>query len=171
MKAEERNSRQWAEYYENLEQKNYIAYQESGESRYDRAQYKYGKIADAFRAQCREEDERGAIMRKRISNKDAVLDRLIPDHMYTAEEVKKLLEDKSIDKSKVERFLKGVKCSNVFVTDSFVRSLYSFDGGDFSVDMFDDGRIELKSRIGEKEFAFAGNDMCVCFRHLFEVIC
>ncbi len=84
---------------------------------------------------------------------------------------KKLLEDKSIDKSKVERFLKGVKCSNVFVTDSFVRSLYSFDGGDFSVDMFDDGRIELKSRIGEKEFAFAGNDMCVCFRHLFEVIC
>ena len=93
MKAEERNSRQWAEYYENLERKNYTAYQESGESRYDRAQYKYGKIADAFRAQCREEDERGAIMRKRISNKDAVLDRLIPDHMYTAEEVKKLLED------------------------------------------------------------------------------
>lgn len=32
-------------------------------------------------------------MRKRISNKDAVLDRLIPNHMYTAEEVKKLLED------------------------------------------------------------------------------
>lgn len=93
MKAEERNSRQWAEYYEKLEQKNYIAYQESGESRYDRAQYKYRKIADAFRAQCREEDERGAIMRKRISNKDAVLDRLIPNKMYTVDEVKKLLED------------------------------------------------------------------------------
>ena len=93
MKAEERNSQQWAEYYENLEQKNYIAYQESGEARYDRAQYKYGKIADAFRAQCREEDERGAIMRKRISNKNAVLDRLIPNKMYTVDEVKKLLED------------------------------------------------------------------------------
>ena len=93
MKAEERNSRQWAEYYEKLEQKNYIAYQESGESRYDRAQYKYRKIADAFRAQCREEDERGAIMRKRISNKDAVLDRLIPNKMFTVDEVKKLLED------------------------------------------------------------------------------
>ena len=93
MKAEERNSRQWAEYYEKLEQKNHIAYQESGEARYDRAQYKYGKIADAFRAQCREEDERGAIMRKRIGNKNAALDRLIPNHMYTAEEVKKLLED------------------------------------------------------------------------------
>ena len=83
MKAEERNSRQWAEYYENLEQKNYIAYQETGESRY----------ADAVRAQCREEDERGTIMRKRISNKDAVLDRLIPNKMYTVDEVKKLLED------------------------------------------------------------------------------
>ena len=93
MKAEERNSRQWAEYYENLEQKNHIAYQESGESRYDRAQYKYGKIADAFRAQCREEDERGTIMRKWISNKDAVLDRLIPNKMYTVDEAKKLLED------------------------------------------------------------------------------
>ena len=93
MKAEERNSRQWAEYYEKLEQKNYIAYQESGEARYDRAQYKYGQIADAFRAKCREEDERGAIMRKRISNKDAVLDGLIPNKMYAVDEVKKLLED------------------------------------------------------------------------------
>lgn len=87
------SSAQWAKYYEKLEQKNYMAYQESGESRYDRAQYRYGKIADAFRAKAREESKKDDIMRKRSVNHHDAVARLSPKKMYTAEEVRKLLDD------------------------------------------------------------------------------
>lgn len=93
MKREDFNSAQWADYYDKLAQKNYMAYQKSGEPRYDRAQYRYEKIADAFRAKEREEDERDGEIKKRMTNCDYVIDRLSSGKMYNYDEVRKLLKD------------------------------------------------------------------------------
>ena len=93
MKLEDMKSAQLAEYYEGLSKKNYMAYQESGEARYDRACCKYDRIAEAFRAKAREENEREVDMKKRMANRDGVIGRLIPGKMYSEEEVKKLLHD------------------------------------------------------------------------------
>lgn len=93
MKLEDMNSTQLAEYYEGLSKKNYMAYQESGEARYDRAYCKYDRIAEAFRAKAREENEREVDIKKRMTNRDGVIDRLIPGKMYSKDEVEKLLTD------------------------------------------------------------------------------
>ena len=93
MKWEDMTSEQLAEYYEKLQQQNYDWYQQSGEQRYDTKQYRYGKIAEAFRARAREEHERGEDMKKRTRNASAAIERLISNKLYTAEEVAKLLRE------------------------------------------------------------------------------
>lgn len=92
VKQEDWSSDQWAEYYEKLSQKNYMDYQDSGDPRYDRAWHRYERISDAFRAKAREENERGDEMRKRLTNKDGAVARLIPDKSYSYSEVVSLLE-------------------------------------------------------------------------------
>jgi hypothetical protein len=93
MKLEDMNAEQLAEYYEKLEKKNYMAYQESGDPKYDRAYYRYSQIASAFRAKVRDEGEHEIDLKKRMTNKDAVIGRLIPGKMYTTAEVEKLLNE------------------------------------------------------------------------------
>lgn len=92
VKQEDWSSDQWAEYYDRLSRKNYMAYQDSGDPRYDRAYYRYEKIADAFRAKAREENERGDEMRKRIANRDGAIARLTPGRAYSHSEVMSLLD-------------------------------------------------------------------------------
>lgn len=84
---------QWIEYYDKLSNKNYMAYQESGLARYENAYIKYEQIADAFRAKAGQEKESGADMKKRMNNKNFVVERLIPGKDYSYDEVVKLLND------------------------------------------------------------------------------
>lgn len=93
MKQDEWTPDQWADYYDKLSKKNYMAYQETGEQRYDNAYYRYEKIADAFRARSKQETDDGEEIRKRMTNKDYVVARLIPGKMYSYAEVVKLLDD------------------------------------------------------------------------------
>lgn len=93
MKQEDFNSLQWADYYDKLAQKNYMAYQETGENRFDRAQFRYEKIADAFRAKAAQEGDREVDIKKRMTNCDYVIDRLIKGKVYTCEEVSKMLRE------------------------------------------------------------------------------
>lgn len=85
-------TREWRDYYEKLYQKNYSEYQQCGEPRYDRAQYKYSVIVDAFDAKLELESEREIDIKKRKTNCDAVIDRLAKSE-YSREEVKKYLQD------------------------------------------------------------------------------
>lgn len=83
---------EWLEYYEKLEKKNYYAYQETGMSRYDNAWHRYSKIVDAFQAKLESEKQSGLDQKKRIANKNAVVDRLIRE-TYAKGEVISLLND------------------------------------------------------------------------------
>ncbi len=83
----------WAEYYDKLRHRNYMSYQNSGEPRYERAAYQYEQIVEAFRALAWKNGEREVDIKKRMSNRDGVIGRLIPDKMYSCAEVEKLLND------------------------------------------------------------------------------
>ncbi len=89
---EDYTSRDWYEYYDALRQKNYRTYQETGETRYDRANLQYEKIADAFLAKMQAESERDTEIKKRMNNCNYVCERL-HDEPYTKGEVEKLLKD------------------------------------------------------------------------------
>lgn len=91
MKMEDYSTKDWYDKYKKLYQKNYEAYQQSGEPRYDNAAWKYQKIAEAFQAQLQRESDYHSEINKRLKNADAVKDRLIKES-YTNEEVKELLD-------------------------------------------------------------------------------
>jgi hypothetical protein len=84
---------EWAEYYEHLARKNEMSYQESGEPRYERAQFQYDQIADAFRALAWKNSEQEVDMKKRMGNCDGVIGRLIPNKDYSYAEVCKMLKE------------------------------------------------------------------------------
>ncbi|HAL18604.1 MAG TPA: hypothetical protein DCO86_03160 [Spirochaetaceae bacterium] len=79
---------------------------------------------------------------------------------------KALFEDKTIDKSKIEKLLKDMKCKGVFVTDAFVRSNYDCDGNAFSLDLYDDGKADVKASVSGRKCEFSSKDMSVCIRKL-----
>lgn len=93
MKTEDWTSLQWAEYYDKQSRKNYMAFQETGMPRYDKVAYRYELIAGAFRAKHAQDNETAVDMKKRMTNRDYVIARLIPGKMYSREEVVKLLQD------------------------------------------------------------------------------
>ena len=93
MKIDDMTSAELAEYYGELEQKNYMWHQETGESRYDLKASRYGRIADAFRAKATSEREYQSDIRKRMANMKGVVDRLSPDKLYSFDEVTKLLRE------------------------------------------------------------------------------
>jgi phage-related minor tail protein len=92
MKKENWSARQWADYYEALEHKNYMTFQETGISRYDNAQRRYGQIAEAFRALDREKNENEVDMKKRMNNCNAAIERLDHGKTYDFDEVSDLLK-------------------------------------------------------------------------------
>jgi len=85
-------TREWLEHYEKKYQRAFDNYQATGEARYDRQQYEYDVICDAFRALLRQKSERDDSIRQRLVNMNAVVDRLVNDK-YTRAEVIKLLRD------------------------------------------------------------------------------
>lgn len=88
----DRSTREWLEHFEKLQEKNEQAYQETGAQRYDDAAYKYDCICTAFRALLEKEADRDDVIKARIRNKNAAVDRLIAK-AYTRDEVVKLLND------------------------------------------------------------------------------
>jgi len=93
MRLADMTSAQLAEYYDELEHKNYKYHQETGASRYDTLACQYGRIADAFRAKAASEREYQSDIRKRMANMKGVVDRLSPDKLYSFDEVAKLLRE------------------------------------------------------------------------------
>lgn len=91
MKMEDYTTKNWYDKYNKLYLKNYEAYQQSGEARYDNAAWKYQKIAEAFQAKLEKERKRDIEITKRLKNKEAVIDRLIKES-YSKDEVKELLD-------------------------------------------------------------------------------
>ena len=85
-------TQEWIERYEKRESRAYKNYQETGDAKYDRQQYEYSKIVDAFRALDHKESEYHEQTQKRTTNCKYVLDRLRKDS-YTREEVKELLQN------------------------------------------------------------------------------
>lgn len=84
---------EWAEYYDRLQHRNYMAFQDSGDPRYERAYYQYEQIVDAFRALAEKQALDAVDMKKRMANRDGVIDRLIPGEEYSYDEVCKLLNE------------------------------------------------------------------------------
>lgn len=82
----------WIERYEKREDRAYRNYQETGDIKYDRQQYEYSKIANAFRALNRKENEYHEQVQKRTKNCKYVIDLLRKDS-YTREEVTELLQN------------------------------------------------------------------------------
>lgn len=91
MRIEDYSTQDWYHKYNQLYLKNYKAYQQSGEPRYDNAAWKYQKIAEAFQAKLEKERNRDIEISSRLKNKEAVIDRLIKDS-YSKDEVKDLLD-------------------------------------------------------------------------------
>lgn len=85
-------TKEWLEYYEKRQSKFYRMYQETGDPKYDREQYKFGCICDAFQAKLEMEGEREADIRKRLKNKDWIVNNLAKNE-YSKDEVIKLLND------------------------------------------------------------------------------
>lgn len=92
MAKQPETTQEWLAYYERLEAKAYDNYQQTGMPRYDNSQYKYSVICGALRAKLREESDRDDEIRKRMRNKDAVVDRLYKNE-YTKAEVIELLNN------------------------------------------------------------------------------
>ena len=82
---------------------------------------------------------------------------------------KALFEDKTVDKAKIEKLLKGMSCKGIFVTDAFVRSNYDYDGHAFSLDMYDDGRVDIRTCLSGRNREFSSHDMCACIRRLCDI--
>lgn len=83
---------EWLKHYDKLRLKAWDNYQQTGEPKYDNAHCKYDKICDAFRALIEKADEYDGTIKKRLTNRDYVLDKLVKTE-YTRDEVKKLLSD------------------------------------------------------------------------------
>lgn len=82
---------EWLEYFDKLRRRAEINYQESGEPRYENAQYKYEVICDALIAKLKDEDERDYTINQRIKNMESAIERLYKNE-YTKEEVVDLLK-------------------------------------------------------------------------------
>lgn len=85
-------TQEWIERYEKRESRAYKNYQETGGAKYDRQQYEYSKIVDAFRALNRKENEYHEQIKKRTANYKYVTDMLRKDS-YTRDEVVELLRN------------------------------------------------------------------------------
>lgn len=83
---------EWCKYYEALQKKAYMNYQETGEPRYDRAELRYGKIVDAFIGYLENKSEVDSDRLRRKRNADAYAERLAKD-TYTRDEVVRMIKE------------------------------------------------------------------------------
>ena len=87
---------EWRDYYQKLQQKAYMQYQETGTGRYDSEQYKYSKIVDSFNAYISYRDDEDKERLRRKHNIDAYADRCVVNDTYSKAEVLKILRDVSM---------------------------------------------------------------------------
>ena len=85
-------TQEWIERYQKRYDRAFQNYQESGDPKYDRQSFEYGKIVDAFLALEKKEDEYHNTISKRTKNFQYVVDRLYKDE-YTKAEVIDLLRN------------------------------------------------------------------------------
>lgn len=83
---------EWLERYEKKRDKAYQNYQETGIQKYDREFHKYDQICEAFHALIQHKEERKSDIKKRITNKNAVIDNLLLQKYSRAEVIKMLNE-------------------------------------------------------------------------------
>lgn len=86
---------EWRDYYEQLQDRAYQFYQETGAKRYDQQQYKYSKIVDAFNGYLDNKDTVDRERMRRKHNIDEYADRHTTKDVYTRNEVLKMLRDVS----------------------------------------------------------------------------
>lgn len=85
-------TQEWIARYERNALKAEDNYQQTGIQRYDSQAYEYRSIVDAFQAMLKQEQNYHDDIRKRTTNCDYIIDRLVKDS-YSRDEVKKLLRD------------------------------------------------------------------------------
>ena len=83
--------REWLMHFDNLRAKADNDYQQTGSQRYYNAQVKYENICDAFRALIDIKGEREVDIKKRMSNRDYTIERLV-NPTYSKDEVIELLK-------------------------------------------------------------------------------
>jgi len=83
---------EWLARYEAKQHKAFVNYQDSGEPKYDRQIEEYELICDGIRALIERKEERNADIKKRIVNRDYVIDQLLKPAYSRAEVVKMLHE-------------------------------------------------------------------------------
>lgn len=84
---------EWRDYYEELQNRAYQCYQETGERRYDQQQYKYSKIVDAFNGYLDLKNDVDIERHRRERNIDAYAERHVIKEHYTKNEVLRLIRD------------------------------------------------------------------------------
>lgn len=84
--------KEWLERYEKKLLRAQQNYQETGDPKYDRQVEEFEVVTDALVALIQKQEERQVDIKKRITNRDAVIDRLIKDN-YSRGEVLELLRD------------------------------------------------------------------------------
>lgn len=85
--------REWRDYYEKLQQKAYMNYQETGIGRYDREFIKYERIVDAFNGYLDNKNEQDTERTRRIQNISAYVDKYVHHETYSKAEVLKMIQD------------------------------------------------------------------------------
>lgn len=84
--------KEWLERYEKKLWRAQQNYQETGDAKYDRQVEEFEVVTDGLVALIQKQEERQVDIKKRITNRDAVIDRLIKDN-YSRGEVLELLRD------------------------------------------------------------------------------
>lgn len=84
--------REWRDYYEKLQQKAYMNYQETGIGRYDREFIKYERIVDAFNGYLDNKDSNDSERTRRIKNISAFVDQHIHKETYSKTEVLSMID-------------------------------------------------------------------------------
>lgn len=89
---EDWNMQEWRDYYDRLQQKAYMTYQQTGDPKHDREQFRYSKIVDAFNGYLSYAEEADTERLRRWRNIDAYIERNVLEETYTKAEVKRMLE-------------------------------------------------------------------------------
>lgn len=90
-KHEDYSMEEWRDYYNKLYQRNYDNYQQTGDSRYERAYYQYQKIVDAFNGYIEWKKEEDTARKRRFDNFHNFLQNNVLEEKYTRAEVFQLL--------------------------------------------------------------------------------
>ena len=92
-KRDEWSMEEWRDYYENLRQKAYNNYQDTGMARFDSQERRYSVIVEAFDGYLENKSEVDTERARRLRNIEAYADRLKGKDIFTQNDVKRILYD------------------------------------------------------------------------------